>query len=155
MERALCEIRTARDTDRSMLLLLAEETLHPLAAAAGHPERYHTTELLELFDRADIFVGEVDGEIAGYVVVESEDDGLALRCLCINPGFEDRGVADQLIDWAEGLAVNWRLGRLVAHVPVADEQSLRLYRSHGFVASPDGVRPDLLNVTKRLPAVES
>ena len=155
MERALCEIRTVRDTDRSMLLLLAEETLHPLAAAAGHPERYHTAEFLELLDRADVFVGEVDGEIAGYVVVESEDDGLALRCLCINPGFEDRGVADQLVDWAEGLAVNWRLGRLVAHIPAVDEQSLRLYRGHGFLATPDPGRPDLLNVAKRFPAVES
>jgi ribosomal protein S18 acetylase RimI-like enzyme len=155
MERALCEIRTVRDTDRSMLLLLAEETLSPLAAGAGHPERYHTAELLELLDRADVFVAEVDGEIAGYVVVEGEDDSLALRCLCINPGFENRGVADQLVDWAEGLAVSWRLERLVAHIPSADQPSLKLYRGHGFVASPDPERPDLLAVAKRLPTVES
>lgn len=154
MERARCDIRTARDTDRSMLLLLAEETLHTLATGAGHPERYHTTELLELLDRADVFVGETEGEIVGYVAVETENDALALRCLCVNPGFEGRGVAEQLVEWAEGLAVNRRLERLVAHIPAADRQSLQLYRGHGFSTSPDDVQPDMLYAVRRLASVE-
>ena len=154
MQRAKCDIRSALDADRSMLLLLAEETLHPLATGAGHPERYRASEFLDLLDRADVFVGEIEDEIAGFMAVESEETGLALRCLCVSPGFEDSDVADRLLEWAEGMAVNRKLDRLVAHVPTADRQSLELYRGHGFLASEDDRRPELFSVVKRLPVVE-
>ena len=107
MERVKCSVRDVSDDDRSMLVLLAEETLHPLAAGAGHPERYHTAELLELLDRADVYVAEAEGEMAGFVAVEAEDDALALRCVCVSPAFEARGVANQLR----------RLGRGRGHRP--------------------------------------
>ena len=45
-------------------------------------------------------------------------DACAVRCICINPGFEARGVANQLLDWVEGLAIERRLARLVACVLV-------------------------------------
>ena len=101
MERVKCSVRDVSAADRGMLVLLAEETLHPLADGSGHPERYHTTELLELLERADVFVAEAEGRMAGFVAVEAEDDALALRCVCVSPAFEARGVANQLVDWAE------------------------------------------------------
>ncbi len=58
MERLKCSLRTVTDDDRSMLALIAEETLHPLAEGAGHPERYHPDELMDLLDRAEVVVAE-------------------------------------------------------------------------------------------------
>ena len=133
MERIKCEIREAGVDDRGMLVLLAEETLHPLAEYAGHPERYHTGDVVGLLDRADVFVAQCGEETGGFVAVETEGDACAVRCICVNPGFEARGVANQLLDWVEGLAIERRLSRLVALVPAADAPSLRLYRGHGFV----------------------
>ena len=112
MERIKCSVRDVRDDDRSMLVLLAEETLHPLAEGSGHPELYCAADLLELLDRADVYVAEAEGETAGFLAVEAEGDALTLRCVCISPAFEARGVANQLVDWAEGLAIDRRLGRL-------------------------------------------
>ena len=117
MERIKCEIREASRDDRGMLILLAEETLHPLAEYAGHPERYHTGDVVGLLDRADVFVAQCGDETGGFVAVETDGDACAVRCICVNPGFEARGVANQLLDWVEGLAIERRLARLVARRP--------------------------------------
>jgi ribosomal protein S18 acetylase RimI-like enzyme len=153
VERIKCSVRSLRDDDRSMLVLLAEETLHPLAEASGHPERYCASDLLGLLDRADVFVAEAGGETAGFLAVEAEGDALTLRCVCVSPAFEARGVANQLVDWAEGLAIDHRLARLTARVPEGDNPSLHLYRGHGFAARPDPGSPGILLVEKPLPVV--
>ena len=154
MDRVKCDIRAAAHDDRGMLILLSEETLLPLAEGAGHPERYHTPELLDLLDHADVFVAESGAETAGFVAVEDEDDGLAVRCLCVHPAFEARGVANQLLDWAEGLAVDRRRARLTAFVPASDNPSLRLYRRHEFVPQPAEDDAEMVVLEKRLPRVE-
>jgi ribosomal protein S18 acetylase RimI-like enzyme len=136
-----------------MLVLLAEETLHPLAEGAGHPERYHTADVVGLLDRADVFVAQCGDEPGGFVAVETEADACAVRCICVNPGFEARGVANQLLDWVEGLAIGRRLARVVALVPVTDAPSLRLYRGHGFSSRPEG--DEMLSLEKRLPTARA
>ena len=153
MDRLKCDIRAAAPDDRGMLTLLAEETLHPLAEGAGHPERYHAAELLELLGRADVYVAEAGDEAAGFVAVEDDGDDLAVRCVCVHPAYEARGVAHQLLDWAEGIAVDRRRTRLTAYVPVADHPSLRLYRGHDFVARPADEDADMVVLQKRLPEV--
>jgi ribosomal protein S18 acetylase RimI-like enzyme len=150
MQRIKCEIRAADQSDRGMLVLLAEETLHPLAEGAGHPERYCTGDVVDLLERADVYVAAAGDEPAGFVALETDADALAVRCICVSPGFEARGVANQLLDWAEGLAIDRRLARLVAFVPTADVPSLRLYRGHGFVGEADDA--EMLALEKRLPA---
>lgn len=149
MDRVKCEIRQAGGDDRSMLVLLAEETLHPLADGAGHPEKYDPREVVSLLDRAEVFVAECGDEPGGFVAVEVEDDACAVRCICVNPGFEARGVANQLLDWVEGLALERGLSRLVAFVPESDGPSLHLYKGHGFTGRTD--EGDLLALEKRLP----
>jgi GNAT superfamily N-acetyltransferase len=153
VERIKCSVRSVRDDDRGMLVLLAEETLHPLAEGSGHPELYCANDLLELLDRADVYVAEAAGETTGFLAVEAEGDALTVRCVCVSPAFEARGVANQLVDWAEGLAIDQRLGRLRVRVPEGDNPSLRLYKGHGFSASPDPEAPGSLLVEKPLPVV--
>jgi ribosomal protein S18 acetylase RimI-like enzyme len=149
MQRIKCEIRAADKDDRGMLVLLAEETLHPLAEHSGHPERYHAGDVVGLLDRADVYVAQCGDETGGFVAVETEEDACAVRCICVNPGFEARGVANQLLDWVEGLAIGRRLSRVVAVVPRSDMPSLHLYRGHGFASRDDAA--DMLALEKRLP----
>jgi ribosomal protein S18 acetylase RimI-like enzyme len=153
VERIKCSVRTVRDDDRGMLVLLAEETLHPLAEGSGHPEKYSASDMLELLDRADVYVAEAGIETAGFLAVETEGDALTVRCVCVSPAYEARGVANQLMDWAEGLAIDRRLARLRVRVPEGDNPSLRLYRGHGFVTAPDPESPGTLLVEKQLPVV--
>jgi len=151
VERLKVDIRAMRSGDESMLFFIAEESLHPLALGYGHGERYRPDELVELLARALVYVAEAAGEVAGYVAVERQDDAIAVRCLCVNPAFEARSVAHQLVDWVEGLAFDQRVARLAARVPAGDEPSLRLYRKHEFVARPATDRPETIVLEKRLP----
>ena len=153
MQRLKCEIRDMRPDDESMLFLLAEESLHPLALGSGHAELYHPEELIDLIKRATVFVAESHGEIAGYVAVEREDETLIVRCLCIGPAFEASDVSHQLIDWVEGLAFNQRLAQLRAVLPQSDLPSLGVYRRHEFVPQTTTDRPETIVMEKRLPIV--
>lgn len=155
MERLKCSVREVRPDDRGMLVLLAEETLHPLATGAGHPERYRGDELLDLLERADVFVAEAEGEVAGFAAVEVHEDTLAVRCVCVSPAFEARGVANQLLDWVEGRAIDRRLRRLTALVPAGDHPSRRLYGGHAFVVAEGDAGSEMVVLEKRLPQVES
>jgi len=150
MERLKCSLRAVTDDDRGMLALIAEETLHPLADGAGHPERYHMDELMDLLGRAEVVIAESGGEVAGFMAVETQGDDLHVACVCVGPNFEARGVANQLLDWAEGMGIDRRLARLTAYVPAGDHPSRHLYEGHCFVATKpaDG---EMVALVKRLP----
>ena len=151
MERLKCEIRTMRAEDEGMLLLLAEESLRPLAAASGHDERYRADQLADLLESADVFVAENAQQVAGFVAVTQEGGDLLIECLCINPAFEARAVAHQLLDWIEGLAFNRNAARLQALVPAQDTRAEHLYKGHDFVPAPALDRPEMIVMEKRLP----
>jgi hypothetical protein len=63
-------------------------------------------------------------------------------------------VANQLVDWAEGLAIDRHLCRLTAFVPAGDHPSLRLYRGHDFLPAALPDQPEMVLLEKRLPALE-
>ena len=155
MERLKCALRAVTDDDRSMLALIAEETLHPLAEGAGHPERYHADELVQLLERAEVVVAESDGEVAGFMAVEMQGDQLHVACVCVGPNYEARGVANQLIDWAEGMGIDRGLTRLTAYVPAGDHPSRHLYERHDFVAGGAAGGGEMVTLEKRLPHVET
>jgi hypothetical protein len=69
MDRLQCEIRLMRPGDESVLYLLAEQNLRPLASRSGHPERYHPDELVHLLRDAD-------------VLRPSSPPATRLRCTC-------------------------------------------------------------------------
>jgi ribosomal protein S18 acetylase RimI-like enzyme len=150
MERLKVEIRAMRSDDEGMLFYLAEETLHPLALGTHHPERYDSSQLLALLGDAAVFVAESGGEIAGYIAVDREPGMLDVRCVCVNPAYEARAVAHQLVEWVEGLAFSEGRERLRALVPSGDEPSQHLYRAHEFVPQPAGDRPEMILLEKRL-----
>ena len=152
MERLRVQIRAMRSGDEGILLYLAEETLHPLAVGAAHPERYDPSQLLALLGDATVFVAESEGEIAGYIAVDREPGALEVRCVCVNPAYEARAVAHQLVEWVEGLAFSEGRDRLRAVVPASDEASRHLYRGHDFVTRPGQDRPEMIVLEKRLTA---
>lgn len=153
MERLRVTVREARAEDRSLLYLMAEETLHPRAAQEGHPERFDERGLLDLLERARVYVGETEGDdIAGYVAFDTDDDTVWLRCLCVGPAYEARAVGRQLLEWVEGIAFAEGRARLSAYVPADDRPSRHLYEGHDFVPAPAVDRPDMIVLEKRLPA---
>ena len=152
MERLSVTVRQATADDHSMLLLLAEENLHPLAVRAGHPERFDDAGFLTMLERAEAYVAETEArEIAGYIAFNEEAGDVVLRCICVNPAHEAQMVANRLLDWVEGLAISRGRDRLTAVVPVGDEASLRLYHRHDFTSRKADDQTEMLALEKRLP----
>jgi len=153
MDRLHCFIRAREPGDDISLTLLAEEVFRLLAQASGHPERYASSQFLDLLERAEIFVAHADdvgGEVAGFVALEDEGDGLAVRCLCVAPACEAQGVAHQLLDWTEGLAYGRGRSTLLTTVAAGDQRSLRLFRSHAWESLTAGSDRDACALQKRL-----
>jgi len=153
MTRLKVEIRPLRSGDESQVFFLGEETLKPLATAAGHPERFDEHALLALLAEADVFVAEAGSELAGFVAVEREPAVLSVRCLCVSPAHEHEAVAHQLVEWVEGLAISERATRLRALVPAADTRSCHLYEAHELTASEAPDASEMVLLEKRLPEV--
>jgi GNAT superfamily N-acetyltransferase len=153
MDRLHCFIRAREPRDDVRLTLLAEEVFRPLALAGGHPERYDSSRFLDLLESAEVFVAHAraeGGQVAGFVALEDEGDGLAVRCLCVAPAYEAQGVAHQLLDWTEGLAYGRGRGKLLTTVAAGDERSLRLFRSHAWESLAGAPDRDACTLQKRL-----
>jgi ribosomal protein S18 acetylase RimI-like enzyme len=152
MESLKVTIRRATPDDRSMLYLLAEENLCPLALRAGHPERFDGAAFLELLARAEVYLAETESKaIAGYVAFDEEAAEVELRCFCVSPAHEAKMVANRLMDWVEGLAISRSRRRLTAVVPADDEASLHLYHRHDFTSRAADGQPGMIALEKRLP----
>ena len=151
MDRVACEIRTMREDERSLLFLMAEEVLKPLADGSGHTELYRGGDMVGLLESAEVFVAAHGDEPAGFVAVHGDPPALLVDCLCVGPAHEDETVAHQLMNWVEGLAFNRRLTRLEALVPDADQRSQDLFRGHEFVRQSMTDKPGMVILQKRLP----
>jgi GNAT superfamily N-acetyltransferase len=153
MDRLHCFIRAREPEDDARLVLLAEEVFRPLAEASGHPEHYASSQFLDLLESAEVFVAHgapEKGEVTGFVALEDEGDGLAVRCLCVAPAYEAQGVAHQLLDWAEGLAYGRGRAWLRANVAAGDERSRRLFHGHAYESLPAAPERDVRTLQKRL-----
>jgi GNAT superfamily N-acetyltransferase len=149
MDRLKCRIRPHAPDEESMLLLLAHENLQPQAEARGRGADFQPSSLVSLMRSAEVYVAECDGQIAGFVALHRREDVLAVEVVCVNPAYEARGVAHQLLDWAEGVAFNGGAARLETLVPADDQRGRHLFASHGFVGVPS--EEGMIVLEKRLP----
>jgi len=98
----------------------------------------HYTEaaFLSMFDDLFIqgFIAEVDGQITGYVrlFLNREENRLYVPSLYLLPDFQSQGIGRQLLEAAEGYAVEKCIDELWIGVMVKNRQALVFYRKVGF-----------------------
>jgi ribosomal-protein-alanine N-acetyltransferase len=96
--------------------------------------------------RAISLVAEVEGgnEIAGFVIVHLEGNGAALRgyvvTLDVAEEWRRRGVAEALMDEAEGQAKAAGAVVMDLHVYTGNEGAIRFYEGRGYVQTGVGKR---------------
>ncbi|MGO8683086.1 MAG: GNAT family N-acetyltransferase [Thermoleophilia bacterium] len=151
MERLRCQIRSRRATDDSMLVLLAAESLRPLAETRGRGADYRDADVVALLQSAEVFVAECESNIAGYIAVTEELPDLAIELVCVNPAYEARGVAHQLLDWVEGLAFSHHVAHMTTLVAGDDQRALHFFAGRGFAPQPS--EGGMVVLEKRLPDV--
>lgn len=90
----------------------------------------------EVIGHADVWVAEVDGVIAGLLVLSHERDGGWVDQLYLDPSWMGRGLGDRFVELARRRCP----GGLQLWTFQSNAAALRFYERHGFVAeeSTDG-----------------
>jgi ribosomal protein S18 acetylase RimI-like enzyme len=78
-------------------------------------------------------VAEVDGAIAGVIVLVSGDDHLLVENVAVAPGMQGRGLGGELMRFAERRATELGVGELRLYTNELMTENLALYPALGYV----------------------
>jgi ribosomal protein S18 acetylase RimI-like enzyme len=97
----------------------------------------------------------VEEEPVGCLRLEVGHDDLHVRRLAVDPAFQNRGIGQALMRWAEQEARRQRLERVTVGVRLALARNLRFYRGLGYEETghrshPGSDRPTWVSMQKRL-----
>ena len=122
---APCLIRSARVDDLAFMAAIEHAVFtDPWSLAAlGATLEGTATQVL---------VAEVDGGVAGYVIVQVVVDEAEIQNLAVAPGHRRQGIATALVLRAIERAVAWGAVRVFLEVRESNEAARRLYARLGF-----------------------
>jgi ribosomal protein S18 acetylase RimI-like enzyme len=136
----LLEVRPARPGDDRALGTLDRATWSTLTSPAPAPPPAPDWSFFnEKVDIRDVFVAELDGDVAGYVrlahpfPIEASKHVLHISGLAVDPGCRRRGVGKALLDAAAAEARARGARRLTLRVLAPNEPARRLYERAGYV----------------------
>jgi GNAT superfamily N-acetyltransferase len=120
-------VRQAEKSDATRLMLLAGEDLPPAA-------------LDILIADGQVFLAEVDGEVAGLIAGSETDGALSVMCLRVLPGWRRRGLGSALLHALEERG-RWAFhGACLASAP--DDTARAFFFTRGYVALDPGHIPE-------------
>lgn len=94
-------IRPARAEDVPALAAIAQEAYGIYVPRIGQPPLPMLADYADLTARGLVHVLEVDGAIAGYVVLIHEPDAMLLDNIAVSPAFQNRGLGRALLAFAD------------------------------------------------------
>jgi ribosomal protein S18 acetylase RimI-like enzyme len=157
-------VRPATAADDAALLALDRVGWTPGSGFPSVLDREPTAFFSERRRPDDVLVAEVDGDVAGYVVVTPKGPFLesahvfALWSLVVSVRARRRGVATALLEAAERAAAGRGATKLSLHVLGTNTAAQRLYERHGYLVEGrhrdeyliDGAAVDDLTLAKWL-----
>ena len=126
------QVRACRQEDEPLLFGLARRSF-------GERTGWSDERTLDVLGNEQVFVAEVEGQLAGYVAVEPEADALRVDQLFVSPEHEAEGVGRQLIEFAEGYAIFRGAHTLRVVVEGGNARAESFYRGRGFVPVGEGL----------------
>lgn len=124
------EIRPYRAEDEPLLFGLARMTF-------GERTGWDDEGTLAVLESEEVFVAEVDRGIAGYVAMRTSGDVVRVDRILVAPAHEAEGVGNQLVEWAEGLAIARGASRLQVAAETDNVRARDFYRRRGFTPVDD------------------
>lgn len=112
-------------------------------ASAALPEAYRreADDPADAYARCPVFVADLDGEVAGVVVLRTDPGGVEIKRLWASPEVRGRGVGSALLD----AAIAAGEGDVRLSVWEWRTDVIRLYESRGFERVPSwDERPELV-----------
>ncbi len=87
---------------------------------------------------AHLFVAEINGSIVACICLEEKENQVYLGTFAVNPAFQNQGVGDEILRFAEAYAIN-QLGskRLIMVVISQREELISFYERRGYKRTGD------------------
>ncbi|MEE4012997.1 GNAT family N-acetyltransferase [Roseibium sp. FZY0029] len=99
MSRITCRTEPVSDADAERLANLRVEAMRPSLEAVGRFDPVRARErFLDGFVAADTCIIQVEGSIAGFLVVRRRADHFYLDHLYVSPAFQGRGIGRDIIE---------------------------------------------------------
>ena len=92
------------------------------------------------YDGAECFIAEADGEIAGFVISESDDAEAHIVTLDVLQQFRRRGTGSRLLKRAEESLAGRRVSWVWLETATTNEAAIAFWQKHGYRQSGDILR---------------
>ncbi|WP_040677155.1 GNAT family N-acetyltransferase [Rhizobium mesoamericanum] len=125
-------LRAATLDDLRAIEALTAEAYAPYTHLFGRPPIPVTEDYAPRINRGEVFLREVQGELAGLAVVEGHADHMMLFSIAVSPRFQGAGHGLAILKWAEDTAFEWRLPEIRLYTNARMERNIALYRRFGF-----------------------
>ncbi len=110
----------------------------------GKPPAPMTDDYGHLVDEGDVWVLELDGELAGLIILKSEVDHLLVSNVAVSPAHQGRGLGSKLLAHAETQARQHGIRELRLYTNELMHENLLVYGKLGWTeydrAEQDGFR---------------
>jgi [ribosomal protein S18]-alanine N-acetyltransferase len=129
---ATCVVRRFESRDVQAIEAIADKS--PQAAQWSHESYAALNEQAYL-----VWVGEVSGTLAGFLVARVASDEAEILNFAVDPGHRRAGVATALFQQAVAEFRRHNATRIFAEVRESNKTAIAFYQVHGFVRT--GLRP--------------
>jgi ribosomal protein S18 acetylase RimI-like enzyme len=124
--------RLARPDDLAAIVALTDAAYAPYTAVFDTPPIPVTEDYVPRIGRGEVWLLEKDGQPAGLLVLERNDDHAMIFSIAVAPAFQGTGMGIALLRWAEEQARSWRLPEVRLYTNAKMERNIALYLAYGF-----------------------
>jgi ribosomal protein S18 acetylase RimI-like enzyme len=126
-------LRPATADDVPRLTELVREAYGHYVERLGGPPRPMTDDYAEVVRTRQVTVAERDGEIAGLIVLGTDDEGFLVDNVAVAPAHSGRGVGRALLEHAEAAARAAGFDSIYLYTHERMTENLALYARIGYV----------------------
>jgi ribosomal protein S18 acetylase RimI-like enzyme len=125
-------LRAASLDDLQAVEALTAEAYAPYTRLLGRPPIPVTEDCTPRIGRGEVWLREVQGELAGLAVVERHPDHVMLFSIAVSPKFQGAQYGLAILRWVEETAREWGLPEVRLYTNARMERNIALYRAFGF-----------------------
>ena len=125
-------LRAASLDDLQAVNVLTAEAYAPYTRLLGRPPIPVTEDYAPRIARGEVWLCEVQDELAGLAVVERHADHAMLFSIAVSPEFQGGGHGLAILRWVEETTREWGLPEVRLYTNARMERNIALYRAFGF-----------------------
>lgn len=151
---------TMRMADAADLKWIGDTTQSAYAVylpVLGYPPVPVTEDYGPRIERGEVWIGELDGVLAGLLVCETYADHLMIFSIAVLPSMQGKGCGQAFLHWVEGRALELKFPEIRLYTNAKMERNIRIYERFGFQETgrrQNPKRPEftIVDMKKRLAA---